>query len=276
MPGNLASRGNIGFLLVGMLAGAAAITLLHRGPVQPDLSALPQPARIERPCDPSSSRTAILVILGQSNAANYGSSRQTARHGVDNFDPASGKCFAAADPLLGADGAGGHFGTRLGDLLIDAGRYDRVVVLPLGIHAASLSELNNAHAPRLDAALASLKAAKLVPTHLLFQQGETDAILSTTRDEYVSQLQRYVARIRAVGIDAPFYVSRSSKCDVESPRNTEAVRAGQLAAIDPQLDIRPGPDTDTIGNDGRNPFDGCHMNEAGTLANAALWAAFID
>jgi hypothetical protein len=25
---------------------------------------------------------------------------------------------------------------------------------------------------------------------------------------------------------------------------------------------------------GRNP-DGCHMNEAGTLANAALWAAFI-
>ena len=53
-----------------------------------------------------------------------------------------------------------------------------------------------------------------------------------------------------------------------------AVRAGQLSAVDEALNIRPGPDTDTIGNEGRNP-DGCHMNEAGTLANAALWAAFI-
>ena len=46
------------------------------------------------------------------------------------------------------------------------------------------------------------------------------------------------------------------------------------SAVDEALNIRPGPDTDTIGNEGRSP-DGCHMNEAGTLANAALWAAFI-
>ena len=46
------------------------------------------------------------------------------------------------------------------------------------------------------------------------------------------------------------------------------------AAIDATLNIRQGPDTDTIGNEGRNA-DGCHMNEIGTMANAALWAAFI-
>src|SRR5215472_10923763 len=112
MPERLAPR-SIGFFLVGLAAGAAAITLIHRGPVQPDLTALPLPLRIEHPCDPTSPRTAMLVILGQSNAANFGSSRQRARRAVDNFDPASGKCFAAADPLLGADGAGGHFATRL-------------------------------------------------------------------------------------------------------------------------------------------------------------------
>jgi hypothetical protein len=101
-------------------------------------------------------------------------------------------------------------------------------------------------------------------------------VLATSREDYIALLHKLVARVRAAGIDAPFYVSRSSKCDVESPRNTAAVRAGQEAAIDPKLNIRPGPDTDLIGNDGRNPFDGCHMNEAGTLANAALWAAFIE
>jgi len=70
-------------------------------------------------------------------------------------------------------------------------------------------------------------------------------------------------------------VSRSAKCDYAGPKNTAAIRAGQLAAIDAALNIRQGPDTDTIANDGRVP-DGCHMNEIGTNANAALWAAFIQ
>jgi hypothetical protein len=83
-----------------------------------------------------------------------------------------------------------------------------------------------------------------------------------------------VKRFRAAGFDAPFYVSRSAKCDYAGPTNIAAVRAGQLSAVDAALNIRQGPDTDTIGNEGRSP-DGCHMNEIGTIANAALWAAFI-
>ncbi|XSC43585.1 hypothetical protein ACF1BQ_037650 [Bradyrhizobium sp. RDT10] len=67
---------------------------------------------------------------GQSNAANYGTTRHAAREAVDNFDPATGKCFAAADPLLGTDGIGGSFATRLGDILVQAGRYDRVILVP--------------------------------------------------------------------------------------------------------------------------------------------------
>ena len=81
-------------------------------------------------------------------------------------------------------------------------------------------------------------------------------------------------RFRAAGFDAPFYVSRSTKCDYLGPTNIAAVRAGQLSAVDTALNIRQGPDTDPIGNEGRSS-DGCHMNEIGTLANAALWAAYI-
>jgi hypothetical protein len=268
-------RSNLGFLLCGALIGAIAVKLVYREPRQADLTALPLPPRIERPCGPSSGQTAVIVIHGQSNAGNYGSSRYAAREAVDNFDPATGKCFAAVDPLLGTDGAGGNFATRLGDILIQSGRYDRVILAPIAVAAASLSALNNEHAGRIDNVILKLKAAGLVPTHLLFQQGEKDAMLTTTRDQYVSLLHQLVARFRAAGFEAPFYVSQSTKCDAVDPKNTAAVRAAQLSALDGPLNIRRGPDTDMIGNDGRNPHDGCHMNEAGTLANAALWAAFI-
>ncbi|MBR1275520.1 sialate O-acetylesterase [Bradyrhizobium sp. AUGA SZCCT0283] len=265
----------VAFLIGGLLIGTIAGRLLTPGGRPTDLTGLPPPpARVERPCGPVSGKTAIIVVHGQSNAANYGSVRHTAREAVDNFDPASGKCFAAADPLLGTDGMGGSFATRLGDILIQAGRYDRVIFVPLAKGGAPLAFLSNEGAELITNGIAKLKAAGLTPTHILFQQGETDAVSTTTAEEYASLLHQLVKRFRAAGFDAPFYLSRSAKCDYIAPYNTAAVRAGQLSAVDEALDIRPGPDTDTIGNEGRSS-DGCHMNEAGTLANAALWAAFI-
>ena len=265
----------VAFLIGGLLIGTIAGSLLTSNARQTDLAGLPPPpARVERPCGPVSGKTAVIVVHGQSNAANFGSARHSAREVVDNFDPVTGKCFAAVDPLLGTDGIGGSFATRLGDILIQAGRYDRVILVPLARGGASLAFLNNEGAELITNGIAKLKAAGLTPTHILFQQGETDAVSTTTAEEYASLLHQLVKRFRAAGLDAPFYLSRSAKCDYVGPNNIAAVRAGQRSAVDEALNIRPGPDTDTIGNEGRSP-DGCHMNEAGTLANAALWAAFI-
>ena len=134
----------VAFLMGGVLIGTIAGRLLTPDARQTDLAGLPPPpARVERACGPVSGKTAIIVVHGQSNAANYGSARHTAREAVDNFDPASGKCFAAADPLLGTDGIGGSFATRLGDILIQAGRYDRVIFVPLARGGASLAFLNS-------------------------------------------------------------------------------------------------------------------------------------
>lgn len=265
----------VAFLVGGLLIGAAAGEYLKWRAEQNDWAAIPPPVRVERPCALASGRTAIIVVHGQSNAANYGSARHTSREAVDNFDPASGKCFAAADPLLGTDGLGGSFATHLGDMLIQAGRYDRVILVPIARGGASLAFLNDEGAKLVTNAIAKLKAAGLTPTHILFQQGETDALMTTTAEQYAALLHQLVKRFRSEGFDAPFYVSRSAKCDYAGPKNTMAVRAGQLAAIDAALDIRHGPDTDTIGNEGRSE-DGCHMNQIGTIANATLWASFIQ
>ena len=266
----------VAFLMGGVLIGAIAGKLLTEYARHTELAALPPPpVRVERSCGPVSGKTAIIVVHGQSNAANYGNARHAAREAVDNFDPASGKCFAATDPLLGTDGVGGSFATRLGDMLIQDGRYERVIFVPLARGGASIAYLNNEGAELISNGIAKMKQADLTPTHILFQQGETDAVLTTTSEEYVSLLHQLVQRFRAAGFGAPFFLSRSTKCDYAGPKNIAAVRAGQLSAIDDALNIRPGPDTDTIGNEGRSP-DGCHMNEAGTLANAVLWAAILQ
>lgn len=277
--GEYALRSKVALLIGGVAIGAIAgqLTVPRFSPPHPgyrqENTAAP---RIERPCAAVSGRTAIIVVHGQSNAGNHGTVRYNAREAVDNFDPVTGKCFAAIDPLLGADGVGGSFATRLGDILVQAGRYDRVVLVLIALGGASISVLNGEHSDRITNVILKLRAANLTPTHILFQQGERDAMLPTTQDEYVSQLRGLVKRFCKAGLSAPFYVSQSTRCDMEDQKNAAAVRAGQLSAVDDLLNIRRGPDTDLIGNGGRNPDDGCHMNELGMLANAALWAAYIQ
>ena len=110
----------IGGVAIGAVAGKLAFpgfNLLDAGHRQENAAA----PRIERPCVGISGKAAIIVVHGQSNAGNYGTVLYHAREAVDNFDPLTGKCFAATDPLLGADGAGGNFATRLGDILNTGG-----------------------------------------------------------------------------------------------------------------------------------------------------------
>lgn len=264
---------NIAILMGGVLIGVMGSKLMAPRPT--DWTKVAPPARTERPCAITSAKTAVIVVHGQSNAGNFGGARYTSREAVDNFDPNSGKCFAAADPLLGADGVGGSFATRLGDILVQAGRYDRVIFIPLAVGGVSLATINTEGAAWTTNAISKMKAAGLTPTHFLFQHGESDAILTTTSEQYAVLLHQLVKRFRDAGFNAPFYVSRGAKCDYVKPNNIAGIRAGQLAAVNEALDIRPGPDTDMIGNDGRDADDGCHLNGIGTLADAALWAAFI-
>src|SRR5689334_13741298 len=77
-------------------------------------------------------RNLVLLTFGQSNCENVGPSAYVPRNGsaVDNFDFLNGQMYAAADPLLGAATAGiggpGNIATRIGDLLITEGKFDRV------------------------------------------------------------------------------------------------------------------------------------------------------
>src|SRR4029453_1370955 len=84
-----------------------------------------------------SKRVLTALAFGQSNSANFGENPRTAGEAVFNFH--KGKLYAAQDPLLGADGAGGSVWTRLGDRLIATKRYDAVVWLTLGVGGSAIT-----------------------------------------------------------------------------------------------------------------------------------------
>ena len=87
-------------------------------------------------CPPQTDRTLVLLIIGQSNAANSGGQRQPPHdHVVNYFD---GKCYVASSPLLGTTSIGGEPWTLLGTKLIMAGIADQVISAPSAMSGSSI------------------------------------------------------------------------------------------------------------------------------------------
>jgi hypothetical protein len=78
------------------------------------------PGKMEITCPIQDKQTAVLLLVGQSNAANYqGQLHQSADDRVVNF--VNGRCYRAASPLLGADGQQGETWTLLSNKLVNQG-----------------------------------------------------------------------------------------------------------------------------------------------------------
>jgi hypothetical protein len=81
--------------------------------------------------------TAVLLLIGQSNAANYqGQRHQSGDDRVINFS--AGRCYRAASPLLGADGDMGETWTLLGTKLIQSGLYRTVILIPAAVGGTAI------------------------------------------------------------------------------------------------------------------------------------------
>src|SRR5215212_9306686 len=112
----------------------------------PDLYTLDQSGRLTSgdeknaiACPQQTDRTAVLLLMGQSNAGNHAGQRFGSEHGeavVNFFD---GRCYIAASPLLGSDGTSGEYWTQLGNLLLDRGTFDKVVLAPLAVSGSEIS-----------------------------------------------------------------------------------------------------------------------------------------
>jgi hypothetical protein len=228
--------------------------------------------RIDVPCL-GSGRTAVIVTMGQSNATNSGDTIYTAKRDVLNFNINDGKCYRAKDPLLGTTGIGGNFATQLGDILIERGDYDRIVIVPVAVDSTHIEQWAPGGELHFRALMASARmfSAGMSPDYVLWQQGEGNKPKSQHDIErYTMDVRAIVQSLRRSGSKAPFFVALTTIC---GGTPYEPTRQAQRAAISPELGIFLGPDTDALGPEFR--YDGCHFNRDGQIRQAELWVDAI-
>jgi len=215
-------------------------------------------------------RTMVALVFGQSNSANHGETRYAPKREVYNFY--DGKCYVAADPLLGATGDRGSVWTRLGDMLIESGMYDKVLLVPVGVGGTPVrrwTTTGDLHRRILDS-IYQLKKKGFKITHIFWHQGEAD--VNTPKDDYVKMFTAMLEDIRKRGVDAPIYVAVATRCG-SGPASLETQQA-QRELVNTEKGIYPGPFTDALDTmDDR--YDSCHFSDAGLRKHAALWLAAV-
>ena len=227
------------------------------------------PTEVECPAT-RDKRLMVALLIGQSNASNYGETRGTAPPEAVNFY--RGKCYAARDPLLGADGTRGSVWSRMATKLIARGAFDRIVLVPVGVGGTAIEDWTPGgmlHA-RIETTFAFLKASGLRVTHVIWHQGENDAARGTPPDVYRSQLQELISLLTSeTGVKV--FVSQATICG--GPPNA-AIRGAQEAVIEGSGDALRGLDTDQLGREWR--YDGCHFSAAALERAGGLWAELIE
>ena len=235
-------------------------------------------------CPAQTRRTAVLLLLGQSNAANHGGNRYRSKHGGNIVNFFNGECYFAQSPLLGATGTKGEYWTQLANLLVDANKFDQVVLAPLAINGSPVSrwaqggDLNK----QLTDVLSQLKNRGYKVTSVLWHQGEADYIEGTSQDAYRARLTSMLDTLRQKDVQAKFFVSIASKCLEPSNGGTEThspdnaiIRAQLQLADDKDGDaILRGVNTDVL-LDEVDRYDDCHIGGAGASKVATAWAKLL-
>lgn len=221
----------------------------------------------------SSDNVMICFTFGQSNAADYGMGIYTC-HNAEIYNYYKGDLYKAKEPLLGPDGAGSSVWTRVADMLIDSGLYKKVIIVPCGIGQTSVKCWSEGDCrKKLDETLDYLAKDSIQPTHIFWQQGETDNVDNTTKSEYKQRLNQVIKDFRDRKVMAPFYVAITGYFPYNNPNPfgiDPDITGAQLEVIQETPAVKPGPNTDSL-NLAYYRVDGVHFTEKGLDKLAEKW-----
>jgi len=244
-------------------------------PIENDRGFKDTSSRIEVDCRKfQNDGTAVIVTAGQSTADNAGNIPYKPHNNVFNLNPFNGKCYRAEDPLLGTTASGGSTWSRLGDRLTASGAFENVLFVPIAVGGSSVKDwigwdgtYHGRHNRRFTLALDSIKKAGLKLTHILWQQGETDAVKRMKKENYIKYFGKIVDSLRSKGVSAPIFIARASYCQY---RSNKMIRDAQFEIPTKFGNVFHGPDSDQFSN-AIMRYDGCHMSGAGQDALADSW-----
>ena len=224
----------------------------------------------EIPCAPrAAQRPMVLLVLGQSNAANHGTPLAPAAAIPVFF---RGRCFAAQDPLPGGSGEGASLWPLVAANLGGQLHARPLLFAQLAVESTTIADWTRAGPLRdaLRAEMAALARAGLAVDLVLWQQGEADAKAHTSTQAYQQGLAELRRSLDAGGVRAPVVAALSTWCPGS---NGSQVRAAIRQFANSGKAFIVGPDTDAL--QGAMRSGGCHFSAAGLSAAAAQWTATL-
>ena len=219
------------------------------------------PNKIQVECPKQDNKTIVLLAVGQSNSTNSQGQKHKSTHGSKVINFWDGKCYEAASPLLGATNISGEMWTLLGNELIESNITTQVILIPLGISGSASTRWSSSGDLSKDV-IHNLHNMIYSVTHIIFIQGESDFLLKTSYSSYYNNILSFIKTLRQNNINAPIWISITSKCGYGKwfPDNAIANAQNDLSKTNPG--VYKGPPTDATLTD-LDRVDGCHFSRPG-------------
>lgn len=216
----------------------------------------------------------VVLVMGQSNAANHADPAPAGGAPGSQMPVLHlGGCGLAGAPVPGGTGTGGSLWPAVNQALGGRWAGRPIVWAEIAVDASTIGEWtapNSQLRTYWQQQIDRIKGTPWPVVAVLWQQGEADARDRTAMADYRDALAALRTGVAARGIDAPWWIARSTYCPPhDGGQVREAVR--ELLVI-PNSGFREGPDTDTISLPLRN---GCHFTAEGAARAAAMWAEVL-
>jgi hypothetical protein len=225
------------------------------------------PAKKEIDCPAQTGATLVLLMIGQSNAANSAGQRYESEHGdrvVNYFD---GRCYIASSPLLGTNDSRGESWTLLGNKLVAAGLAETVVLVPSAIGRTTVDRW--AYGDLREMLDDVLRELEYRIDYVLWHQGEDDFVRHTSGADYTAAFRAVARRF-----DAPVFVSVATRCGINVEWRPENPVAEAQRALPDGEKIFPGPDTDAL-METADRYEDCHFSGTGQEKFARAWVEIL-
>jgi hypothetical protein len=231
--------------------------------------------KTEVECPAQSAGTGVLLVIGQSNAANHADKKINTKYPAQVLNYFDGKCYIAASPLLGSTGEDGEFLTPLADQLIDRNIYRNVVIISSAVAGTSVSrwqEDGDMNQMLMDT-LTPIKKYKV--TDVVWHQGESD-YGNTSAKVYEKSFYSLKRSLKAVGVNAPFFVAVATKCGHNPDWIANNHTAEGQKNLEDNKQIFLAVNTDEMLTNEDRSSDYCHFSESGQFKTAQAYAQVIE
>jgi hypothetical protein len=210
--------------------------------------------------------TFILMLSGQSLYGNNVNGTLATDSRVCNYNPYDGHLYADGVRLLGpladtpagvcVNGDGSQCRDNVARYIaadILSGRHPNsftkiiLISVPIGGSQAGFWAPPNVYAPHMADIVANLVSHGMTPHAVAWGNGESDNQAGTTQTDYYNAMLATIANARSAGLPAtvPWLIALETMISVGGVgTGSPAVRAAQLALVDPANHVFNGPDFD--------------------------------